>query len=95
MPTYAFLPTREEQRRGDQLNFAVAVGARASAARVAAETLLGEPNALAGWSSVDLTASPPPLSSSVVCRSARRRRPLGRRSAAAAIRCGGPDHGEP
>lgn len=58
MPTYAFYPAREEQRRGDQLNFAVAVGASATAARVVAETLLGEPNALVGWSTVDLTSSP-------------------------------------
>jgi hypothetical protein len=58
MPTYAFYPSKEEQRRSDQLNFAVAVGANASAARVVAETLLGEPNALIGWSSVDLTAAP-------------------------------------
>ncbi len=58
MPTYAFFPAREEQRRSDQLNFAVAVGASASAARSVAETLLGEPNALVGWSSVDLTSAP-------------------------------------
>lgn len=58
MPTYAFFPAREEQRRSDQLNFAVAVGASASAARAVAETLLGEPNALVGWSSVDLTSAP-------------------------------------
>ena len=58
MATFAFYPTREEQRRADGLNFAVAVGASASAARVVAETLLGEPNALVGWSSVDLTSAP-------------------------------------
>lgn len=58
MATFAFFPVREEQRRADQLNFAVAVGATASAARVVAETLLGEPNALVGWTSVDLTSSP-------------------------------------
>lgn len=58
MPTFAFFASKEEQRRGDQLNFAVAVGATASAARVVAETLLGEPNALVGWTSVDLTSSP-------------------------------------
>lgn len=58
MTTYAFFPAREDQRRGDQLNFAVAVGASASAARVVAETLLAEPNALVGWTAVDLTASP-------------------------------------
>lgn len=58
MPTYAFYASKEEQRRGDQLNFAVAVGATASAARVVAETLLGEPNALVGWTAVDLTSSP-------------------------------------
>lgn len=58
MPTYAFYASKEEQRRADQLNFAVAVGATASAARVVAETLLGEPNALVGWASVDLTSSP-------------------------------------
>lgn len=58
MPTYAFFPAREEQRRGDQLNFALAVGASAAAARVVAETLLGEPNALVGWTSVDLTSAP-------------------------------------
>lgn len=58
MATFAFYPAREEQRRADGLNFAVAVGASASAARVVAETLLGEPNALVGWSSVDLTSSP-------------------------------------
>ncbi len=58
MATFAFFPAREEQRRGDGLNFAVAVGATASAARVVAETLLGEPNALVGWTSVDLTSSP-------------------------------------
>lgn len=58
MPTYAFFPAREEQRRADQLNFALAVGASAAAARVVAETLLGEPNALVGWTSVDLTSAP-------------------------------------
>lgn len=58
MPTYAFFPSREDQRRGDRLNFAVAVGATAPAARVVAETLLGEPNALVGWTSVDVTATP-------------------------------------
>lgn len=58
MATFAFYPAREEQRRGDGLNFAVAVGASASTARVVAETLLGEPNALVGWSAVDLTSSP-------------------------------------
>ncbi|MFG1289467.1 hypothetical protein [Xanthobacter versatilis] len=58
MATFAFYPSKEEQRRADQLNFAVAVGASASAARVVAETLLGEPNALVGWTSVDLTSSP-------------------------------------
>lgn len=58
MATFAFYPAREEQRRADQLNFAVAVGATASAARAVAETLLGEPNALVGWASVDLTSSP-------------------------------------
>lgn len=58
MATFAFYPAREEQRRADQLNFAVAVGATASAARVVAEQLLGEPNALLDWSVVNLTASP-------------------------------------
>lgn len=58
MPTYAFYPTSESQRRSDGLNFAVAVGASAAAARTIAETLLGEPNALAGWISVDLTSAP-------------------------------------
>lgn len=58
MATFAFFPSKEEQRRGDGLNFAVAVGASASAARTVAETLLGEPNALLGWSSVDLTSAP-------------------------------------
>lgn len=58
MPTYAFFASKEEQRRGDGLNFAIAVGATASAARVVAETLLGEPNALVGWASIDLTSAP-------------------------------------
>lgn len=58
MPTYAFFPASAEQRRSDGLNFAVAVGATASAARLVAETLLGEVNALAGWTSVDLTSAP-------------------------------------
>ena len=58
MPTFAFFPAREEQRRSDQLNFAVAVGATPGAARIVAETLLGEPNALATWNSVDVTATP-------------------------------------
>lgn len=58
MPTYAFYASKEEQRRADQLNFAVAVGATASAARVVAETLLGEPNALVGWTAIDLTVAP-------------------------------------
>jgi len=58
MPIYAFYASKEEQRRADQLNFAVAVGATASAARVVAETLLGEPNALVGWTAVDLTSAP-------------------------------------
>lgn len=58
MATYAFFASKEEQRRGDGLNLAVAVGASASVARVVAETLLGEPNALVGWASVDLTSAP-------------------------------------
>lgn len=58
MATFAFFPAREEQRRADGLNFAVAVGATASAARAVAETLLGDPNALVGWTSVDLTSAP-------------------------------------
>lgn len=58
MATFAFFPAREEQRRSDGLNFAVAVGASASAARAAAETLLGEPGALSGWTAVDLTSAP-------------------------------------
>lgn len=58
MPTYAFYPATENQRRGDGLNFAVAVGADASVARAVAETLLGEPDALAAWSAVDLTSAP-------------------------------------
>lgn len=58
MPTYAFFPSREDQRRADQLNFAVAVGSSASAARVVVETLLGEPSALVGWTAVDLTSAP-------------------------------------
>lgn len=58
MPTYCFFPARDDQRRADQLNFAVAVGATAAAARSVAETLLGDPNALLGWTSVDVTASP-------------------------------------
>ncbi len=72
MATFAFFPARAEQRRGDQLNFALAVGASAAAARVVAETLPGEPNTLIGWTSVDIT------------RFARRlrRRPAGRRTGA-------------
>lgn len=58
MATFAFFASREEQRRSDQLNFAVAVGATASAARAVAETLLGEPNALVGWTAVDLASCP-------------------------------------
>lgn len=58
MATYAFFTSKEEQRRSDGLNFAVAVGATALTARAVAETLLGEPNALVGWTAVDLTSSP-------------------------------------
>ncbi|MFT4159605.1 hypothetical protein [Shinella sp.] len=58
MPTYAFYPAREEQRRGDGLNFAVATASTALAAHAAAETLLGEPNALAGWAALDMTSAP-------------------------------------
>ncbi len=58
MPPLSFFPAREEQRAGDQLNFALAVGPSAAAARVVAENLLGEPNALVGWTSVDLTSAP-------------------------------------
>lgn len=58
MPTYAFYAAREEQRRSDGLNFAVAFGASASEARAVAETLIGEPNALTGWSAVDLASAP-------------------------------------
>jgi hypothetical protein len=57
MPTYAFYAAREEQRRSDGLNFAVATGASASEARAVAETLIGEPNALKGWSAVDLASA--------------------------------------
>ncbi|MCA3632236.1 MAG: hypothetical protein INF16_05545 [Methylobacterium sp.] len=60
MPTYAIFPTREEQRRGDQLNFAVAFGATPAAARTVAETLLGEPGALAGWNVVDVSTAAQP-----------------------------------
>lgn len=58
MPTYAFYPAREEQRRADQLNFAVATGANVAAARSAAEFILGEPNALSSWNSIDLATAP-------------------------------------
>lgn len=58
MATFAFYPASENQRRSDGLNFAVAVGASVAAARAVAETLLGEPNALAAWSAVDLTSAP-------------------------------------
>jgi hypothetical protein len=58
MPTYAFYPASENQRRSDGLNFAIAAGADASAARAVAEALLGEPDALAAWSAVDLTSAP-------------------------------------
>lgn len=58
MPTYAFYPAREEQRRADGLNFAVATASAALAARAAVESLLGEPNALAGWSALDLSSAP-------------------------------------
>lgn len=58
MPTYAFYPASENQRRSDGLNFTVAVGATAAAARAVAEALIGEPNALASWSAVDLTSAP-------------------------------------
>lgn len=58
MATFAFYPASENQRRSDGLNFAVAVAATAAAARAVAETLLGEPNALAAWNAVDLTSAP-------------------------------------
>lgn len=58
MPTYAFYPANENLRRSDGLNFAVANGASASAARAVAETLLGEPNALIAWNAVDVTSAP-------------------------------------
>ena len=61
MPTYAFFPAREDQRRSDGLNFAVAVGANAAAARAEAESLIGEPDALAAWNAVDLTSAPAAL----------------------------------
>ena len=61
MATYAFYPASEALRRAYGLNFAVAVGASASAARGAAESLLGEPGALTGWASVDLTSAPAPF----------------------------------
>jgi len=58
MATFAFYPASENQRRSDGFNFAVAVGATAAAARAVAEALLGEPNALAAWTAVDLTSAP-------------------------------------
>lgn len=58
MPTYAFYPASQNQRRSDGLNFAVAVGANANAARAVAESLIGEPDTLAAWSAVDLTSAP-------------------------------------
>lgn len=58
MPAYAFYPAREEQRRADRLNFAVASGPTPLAARIDAETLLGENDALLGWACVDLTDVP-------------------------------------
>lgn len=58
MPTYAFYTASDNQRRSDGLNFAVAVGTSTSEARAAAEALLGEPNALAGWNAVDLASAP-------------------------------------
>lgn len=58
MPTYAFYAPKEESRRADQLNVAIATGATPAAARTVAEQLLGEPNALATWTSVDLSVAP-------------------------------------
>ncbi len=58
MPTYAFYPAREELRRADQLNFAVATGANVAVARSAAEFILGEPNALSSWNAIDLATAP-------------------------------------
>jgi hypothetical protein len=58
MPTYAFYPASQNQRRSDGLNFAVAVGVNAAAARAVAESLIGEQDALAAWNAVDLTSAP-------------------------------------
>jgi hypothetical protein len=60
MPAYVLFPARDEQRRSDQLNVAVAFGATPAAARNAAETLLGEPGALAGWNVVDVSTAAQP-----------------------------------
>jgi hypothetical protein len=58
MATFAFYPASQNQWRSDGLNFAVAVGANAAAARVVAESLIGEPDALVAWNAVDLTSAP-------------------------------------
>lgn len=58
MPAYAFYPAQENQRRADRLNFAVAHGPTELAARIDAETLIGETDALLGWVAVELTDAP-------------------------------------
>lgn len=58
MPAYAFYPFAEHQKRADRLNFCVASGPTEMAARIEAETLLGEIDALVDWVCVELTSAP-------------------------------------
>lgn len=58
MPTYAFYAVSEDKRRADGCNTVIANGATPTAARTAAEALLGEPGALAAFVAVDLATAP-------------------------------------
>ena len=61
MATFVFFAADEHVRRADCRNTIVASGANLDAARAAAEQLIGEPGALAGFAAVQLTDAVPPF----------------------------------
>lgn len=60
MPTYIFYADRPEKRRADGRNTVIAQGATVTAARTAAQALVG-PGTLASFAAVDVSAAAPPL----------------------------------
>lgn len=61
MATFVFYAADEHVRRADCRNTIIASGTDADAARAAAEALIGEPGALAGFAAVELGDTIPPF----------------------------------